>query len=901
LTDDHKSNALGRFLTGISMLSFRNPFLTLLLSGLLCAFSVWLASARLELRMDWTYLFYPDEPIVVAGQHARSLFPLPGDIAVLVDQGTLEDRKEFLDRLASRMEEEPDTFKHIFYRFDLKPLMPKALYYLDEKTLAQLANGLDAAYEGSPGGAPTGTGRKIFLKLLGDLDQALRTRGRATYTPIWQMLAEDQNSDTANYVASLMKQERYIYPTVGDGKVNVLISKAGDLGDTFANSGPLIVRLRQILKELNPTVKGLRIRMTGLPVMLFDERETCSTDGTRSSIISMVLCVILFIMGFGEIGRPLLGCLALAVGMAWTMGYTTVTVGHLNFITVTLASLLMGLGIDFGIHFVFRYDEEMSKGATPEQAIEKTCAGTGVDTCVGALATAAAFLALAMAHFRGITDFGVIAAGGTMLCYLSTIVVLPALLAVFPGKPRGTAGQSKAVLLTEKLILDNAGKITILGMLFVAAAAFWTSKVKFSYNLLEVQAQEISTVRTEREMIQETKSTVLSAEAHDKGEAEARRKMKAYEALPTVARVGSILSMLPERSPEKQALIERITGRIAQLQLPARVNLESADDLLAVQQRVRELEASMPKGNQDPEVAKAIEALKAEVKRMDPGPIQDGLSIFQDEVRGDLKETLAVMKMQVAVPPTLADLPSELRLRYVNKDGWYRQTVQPNKNIWQRENLEPFLRDVKSVDPGIMGHPVVQEQILSAFARTLARTPWYTLAGVLLVLALYLRSPLAITMSLLPTAVGVVVMFGTMGYLNMSFNVVNFVGLPISVGLGAVYGVHALHRMRELNDETLLSSSTGPAILLSGLTTVVGLGSLMVAHHRGIYSLGFVTAVGVAVNFVGSLVFLPALHRVLRLRGRSPEQAAALRAARQARQAPAEASDDDAPLKAASS
>ncbi len=191
------------------------------------------------------------------------------------------------------------------------------------------------------------------------------------------------------------------------------------------------------------------------------------------------------------------------------------------------------------------------------------------------------------------------------------------------------------------------------------------------------------------------------------------------------------------------------------------------------------------------------------------------------------------------------------------------------------EKSPPWIPDFVSVDPEVMGHPVVQEKILAAFERTLFRTPLYTLVGVLLVLAFHLRSFRDIVMSLLPTVVGVLLMFGTMGYMGMTFNVVNFVGLPISVGLGAVYGVHAIHRMRERKDERLLSSSTGPAILLSGLATLIGFASLMVAHHRGIWSLGFVTAVGVGVNTVGSLIFLPALHRVIRLRGRSVEEGAA--------------------------
>lgn len=865
----HENSFLGRRLAALSLACFRRPRLTLVVCLVILGAAVALSTARLQLRMDWTYLFYPDEPIVVAGQHARSLFPLPGDIAVLVDKGTEEERERFLDRLAARLEAEPETFKHIFYRFDLQPLSSKALYYLDETALTQLANGLDAAYQGEPGGAPTGAGRKIFLKLLSDLDQALRTRGRSPYVPIWQMLAEDQKPETASYVASLMSEERFIYATIGDGKVNVLVTKAAGFGGTFVSASPLILRLREILHELQPTTKGLRIRLTGLPVMLHDERETVSSDGARSGTISLILIVLVFMVGFGEVLRPLLACSALAVGMGWTMGFTTLAVGHLNFISVTLASLLMGLGIDFGIHVIFRFDEEISRGLESEEALRRTIQGTGVDTFVGALATTVAFLALTMAEFRGIADFGVIAAGGTMLCYLATITVLPALLALFPSPGRGTAGQSKMVAWVERSLLSNAGKVTMMGTVLVVVIGSWAPGVEFSYNLLEVQAQEISTVRTEIEMIQETKSTVLSAEAHDLGEAEARRKMKAYEALPTVARVGSILSMLPEQSATKQALITRITERIATLEMPEKVSLDTADDLLAVEQRVRELEASMPKGAQDPEVAKAIAALKAEVRRMDPGPIQDGLSIFQEEVRSDLSRTLAVLKKQRAVPPTLDDLPSELRLRYVNSEGYFRQTVQPNRDIWRRENLEPFLQEIKSVDPEVMGHPVVQKEILGAFARTLDRTPWYTLAGVLLVLAVYLRDLRAIFLSLLPTAVGVLVIFGSMGYLGMSFNVVNFVGLPISVGLGAVYGVHALHRMRELGDETLLSSSTGPALLLSGMTTVIGFSSLMIAHHRGIHSLGLVTSIGVLVNFVGCLLFLPSLRRLLRTRGRS--------------------------------
>ena len=854
---------VARLLVSLSLLCFRMPRAALLACTGLLAVSLAAANAGLELRMDWTYLFYPSDKIVRSGLAFRESFPLPGDVAVLVDHGTPEQRRVFVDRLAERLSAEPETFHHILHRFDLLPLAPKALYYLDEGQLRQMLLALEGLKRGEGGGIPKGAGKEILLKLLTDLDQALETRGRAAYVPIWETLMHDQEGSAANYLRYLLEDERWVYPVLGNGRVQVVAAKAGTFGQEFVDASPMVLRLRQILEDLTPSAGDLRIRLTGLPVMLHDERETVSGDGARSTLVSLVLVILVFAVGFGEIKRPALAVIALGFGMAWTMGFATVAIGHLNFISVTLATMLMGVGIDFGIHFIFRYDEEMGLGLSPEQAISRTLEGTGVDTLVGAAGTATAFLALTQAHFRGITDFGVIAAGGTLLCFLSTITVLPALLSIFPGRVRKTSGPSPTVRWLENTLLANSGKVVLAWVVLVGVACFYATRVGFSYNLLEVQAQEVSTVRTEIEMIRE-RNTVLSAEALAASIEQARVRLKEFEALPSVASVGSVVPLLPEVSSDKQKLIERIVGSLREVQLPERVQLDTADDLIAVGQRVKEMESSYPQSAGDPEVEKVVSALREDIKAMDPGPIQDGLSSFQERLREDLAQTLRLLKQQKAEPPVMEDIPAELRLRYVSRDGSIRQNIQPVKNIWQQENLEEFLGELKGVDPTVMGHPVIQEAILSAFARTLARTPWFTLAGVLLVFSLYLKRPRAVALSLLPASLAVLMIFASMGFLGVEFNVVNFVGLPISVGLGAVYGVHAMHRMRELGDETVLTTSTGPALLLSGVTDIVGFASLMIAAHRGISSLGLVISVGVGVSFMASLILLPALRRVFR-------------------------------------
>ncbi|MCA9779337.1 MAG: MMPL family transporter, partial [Candidatus Eremiobacteraeota bacterium] len=171
------------------------------------------------------------------------------------------------------------------------------------------------------------------------------------------------------------------------------------------------------------------------------------------------------------------------------------------------------------------------------------------------------------------------------------------------------------------------------------------------------------------------------------------------------------------------------------------------------------------------------------------------------------------------------------------------------------------LTEVDGIGVTLVGHPVVQAHILESFDEAFKATPFYTLLGVFSVMLLYIRKPGRVILSSLPTIMGVVLIFGVMGATGLDFNVVNFVGLPISVGIGAVYGVHALHRIEETGGQSLLSTSTGKAILLSGLTTIAGFASLMTARHGGLSSFGFVISVGVMANLLVSLVVLPAVCR----------------------------------------
>lgn len=102
-------------------------------------------------------------------------------------------------------------------------------------------------------------------------------------------------------------------------------------------------------------------------------------------------------------------------------------------------------------------------------------------------------------------------------------------------------------------------------------------------------------------------------------------------------------------------------------------------------------------------------------------------------------------------------------------------------------------------------------------------------------------------------------MLGLMGWLQIPFNPANIMTLPLVVGIGVTNAIHILGRYREDGSVALFSGSSGKAVLVSGLTTIAGFGSLMMAEHQGIASLGAMMSLGTLACMTAALVALPSL------------------------------------------
>ena len=259
------------------------------------------------------------------------------------------------------------------------------------------------------------------------------------------------------------------------------------------------------------------------------------------------------------------------------------------------------------------------------------------------------------------------------------------------------------------------------------------------------------------------------------------------------------------------------------------------------------------------------------------------LGFFQRALFDDMRDTFETLRGQDNRERLrIEDLPLFLRHRFVGAGGKQLLQVYPKKNVWQRANQEEFIHELRAAldpqgtdNPVITGTPVQLYEYTTLLKRSYEEAALYSLAAISLMILVHFRSVGSVILALLPVVIGSIWLGGIMGYFGIPLNPANIMTLPLVIGIGVTNGIHILNRFAEEQTPSILAKSTGKAVLVSGLTTIAGFGSLALAKHRGIESLGYVMATGVATCMIAGLTFLPALLNLLLRRGRAKKQPSA--------------------------
>ena len=276
-----------------------------------------------------------------------------------------------------------------------------------------------------------------------------------------------------------------------------------------------------------------------------------------------------------------------------------------------------------------------------------------------------------------------------------------------------------------------------------------------------------------------------------------------------------------------------------------------------------------------PELAKQLLALRLAVSDFRVKMLSGGLLIpqrlgkFQQALFDDIRHTFETIKNQdTSSRLKPADLPPALRNQFIGRTGRYKVEVFPKYDIWQHDNQRDFIAQLRQA----LGPNGRQSNRDARPALRIHDTPQRKLSASRSVCpggdcdhgvpSLPVAIPCVI-LSLLPVAIGSVWTAGVMGLFGIPFNPANIMTLPLVIGIGVTNGIQILNRVAEEQNPRILAKSTGKAVLVSGLTALTGFGSLTLAKHQGLQSLGFVMAIGIAACLVAALTFLPAALNIL--------------------------------------
>jgi len=786
---DHtaETSIFARPLESLTLLCCRFPATVLAAALFLATFCLYWSYGNLGLKMSRLDLINPDSSFNKLWLGYIDEFGDDNEVIVVVEGADNEEVLRILGLLTDKIENFPEFYQDILHDVDLSAVR-KGLHYIPLEDL-----------------------QAIHQSVVQSLQQ-----------PMFAVPMED----VVNRLATLSQSN--IFPT-DDGVIGFVLLRLINIDKTqFSQGAEAIENLRSIVEEVRAEYPSLQIGLTGMPILEYDEMAMSNEAMVKATALALVGVCIIFMAGFGSLRHPLLAVIGLMIAFAWTMGYITFAVGHLNILSIAFGAMMIGLGTDFTVHYLGRYLELRRNGGEVIESLCQSARLVGPGVVTGALTTSAAFYAASFAEFTGVAELGIIVGGGILLCVVTTFTVFPAMIVLMSVRRPAVQGNSDTGgTIIRGNVAANQGPynlydirpaltpffrfpkatlfLFILGFLYLLLGI---PKVWYDYNLLNLQPEGLESVQLEQRLLEMDadkggKNVWFALSIAETKEELLERKKRFEQKYPDLL----VVTLFPEYDPERIGIIQSLAAMLQNVPAPF-------PGTMPLDERMQQLQI-----------------LKA---------------------------------MAVPEPPTveetLEDLPKPLVSRFVGRTGKHLMRIYTTANIWDMDEMEKFVAAVRDIDPNATGSPLQTYESSIQMREGFIAAAYYALIAVLIFTWIDFRSFTASFAALLPMFLGLSMMLGILGWLELPFNPANMIVLPLVIGISIDYGIHLVHDFR--NRQTrgyVVSTSTSTAILITALTSAVGFGSMMIASHQGLQSLGRVLVIGMTCCLVTSVVVLPAI------------------------------------------
>ena len=552
--------------------------------------------------------------------------------------------------------------------------------------------------------------------------------------------------------------------------------------------------------------------------------------------------------------------------------------------TAMMSVILIGLGIDFSVHIISGYTEKRNQGLDIQISIQETLLRFGPGIITGGISTGLAFLTLMISETVGMQEMGLMAGVGIIFTMLATIIILPTMLII---RERLLKNFNKA-LPPKDVSYPFLGRIAeftakyrwIMGIFFLLFSVFLLQRavnMSVDYNYLNMEPVGLESIKLQEELIEafdlSSDFVMFTTDNLD----DARELTRKAREMETAGWVESISDYLPDSDGlEKQYrflkdLRRNLEGREIRKQMSSHDVKMYRKELERLEANIIELQDLAFLGGQDKVYNKAVKLVgEADdslsrgnitqfINALDTGLTKIELTYFQQEFSTAFKST--IIEMANTEPLTLDNLPSDIKNRFTGKSGnIFIINVYPEKNIWEDARfLYRFTEEATELSEKATGLPPIFVELMDIMSKDGKKATYLAIIAVFLVLLLDFRSLKYALVGMVPLIFGAIWMTGIMEISGLQFTMMNILAVPLIIGIGIDDGVHILHRWKMEKNLDIVYRSTGKAILLTSLTTMLGFGSLWFATYRGLGSMGIALFIGVGTCFLATLFIIPAI------------------------------------------
>ncbi|HEV7668478.1 MAG TPA: MMPL family transporter [Thermoanaerobaculia bacterium] len=552
--------------------------------------------------------------------------------------------------------------------------------------------------------------------------------------------------------------------------------------------------------------------------------------------------LLLFLFAFRRPSALLYAFVPLLTGLILTFGFAKIAIGSLSSATSVVAALLIGLGIDFVIVNYGRFVEERRRGASFEAALGAMNSLSGRAVLTGAITTSATFYAFTTTDFIGLREMGLLTGTGILLCVISVLWLLPALLAWREDRHAKLATEPNLYIQsfgTSRLMAASMRHPrAALGLgVVVTLLAIWSARdVTFDESMKTMRPRGNPATATTDEI--------------------GKRFGSGFDSMSVILHGDTLeetLSLADRTSAVAQGLVERGVLNSA----------SGVGSLIPPMDRQRRTLAWLAAGRSGPlDLARirASFAAAAQKSGLRPESFESGFALLDQAIS---------LSRPIGVDDFRNSRQTELLLdRFLARDGkgWVSAVyLFPPQNLWRREAPPDVVTAIAKLGPKatLTGVNVINHRV-----RTMVLSDAWV-AGILgylvvgLIVWIDFRSLRYAVLALVPLSIGIVWMVGGMAALGIQMNFINIFVTTMIIGIGVDYGVYVIHRYRETVNQPWAErergmTETGGAVAVAALSTIVGFGSIGFSHYPGLKTVGFVAILGALSTCLITITLLPA-------------------------------------------